>query len=119
VPAAPRIQAQILERVAAWRERHLLGSELPEDVTADIAGLIWPAPREPEEWLEPTEDDVDAATIYQLATDEIAELEAKRQAAKDKLCVRIGDAVGITGLCSWRATKRGRTFRLMKREEQQ
>jgi hypothetical protein len=119
VPAAPRIQAQILERVAAWRERHLMGSELPEDVTADIAGLIWPAPREPEEWLEPTAEDIELAAAYEAATAQIAELEAKRQVAKDKLCVRIGAAAGITGLCSWRATKRGRTFRLLKKEDQQ
>ena len=44
---------------------------------------------------------------------------AAKEAARDQLCMMIQDATGIDGLCSWRVGKRGRTFRVtMKGDEE-
>jgi hypothetical protein len=104
---------RILALVADWYRRHIIGEELPTDMTADIAGLVWPAPREPETWLEPTAEDLVLAGEYVKAHDGIKALEAQKDRVKDRLCERIKDATGITGVASWKLGKRGRLFRCL------
>jgi hypothetical protein len=48
---------------------------------------------------------------YDALGAQVKELEAERDQCKDRLINRIQDHTGIDGLCSWRATKRGRQFR--------
>jgi len=114
VRRSENIGPQLLAKVGAWREAHLVGDELPENMPSEITGLVYPRPREPEVWLDPTQETSALVAEYASATEEIGRLETIRKAAKDKLCAVIGDATGIDGLCSWRGTKRGRTFRLAK-----
>ena len=110
----PKIGAQLLAKVGAWRERHLVAGELPEEgVTADIAGLIWPAEREPAVWLDPTDEARELCAAYADGLDAEKAGKAAKEAARDKLCVLIADASGFDGLCSWHVAKNGRrTFRL-------
>lgn len=104
---------RILALVADWYKRHIVGDELPVDMPADIAGLVWPAPREPETWLEPSAEDLVLAGEYVKAHDAIKALEAQKDRIKDRLCERIKDATGITGVASWKLGKRGRLFRCL------
>ena len=117
VRGSAKHQARILAKVSAWRKRHLVDGEMPENVTTDIIGLVYPKPREPETWVEPTEELVELATQY--ANARAVEAQAKRDAeqARDKLCLAIADNTGITGLCSWKSTKRGRQFRMLKGDD--
>ena len=110
----PKIGAQLLAKVGAWRERHLVAGELPEEgVTADIAGLIWPAEREPAVWLDPTDEARELCAAYADGLDAEKAGKAAKEAARDNLCVLIADASGFDGLCSWHVAKNGRrTFRL-------
>jgi len=107
-------QQQILDKVTAWRKRHLVDGEMPENVTADIIGLVYPKPREPETWVQPTDDLVGLAAEYCNAR--ALESQAKRDAERirDQLCLVIADNTGIAGVCTWKATKRGRQFRMLK-----
>lgn len=107
------LASRVFELVQAWRARHIIGDELPTDMPADIAGLVWPAPREPETWLEPTAEDLVLAGEYVKAHDAIKALEAQKDRIKDRLCERIKDATGITGVASWKLGKRGRLFRCL------
>lgn len=107
------LASRIFELVQAWRAKHILGGELPQDMTADIAGLIWPAPREPEEWLEASAEDLVLAGEYVKAQERINEAEAAKERIKGRLCERIKDASGIKGVASWKQGKRGRTFRCL------
>lgn len=107
------LASRILQLVQAWRARHIIGDELPVDMPADIAGLVWPAPREPETWLEPSAEDLVLAGEYVKAHDAIKALEAQKDRIKDRLCERIKDATGITGVASWKLGKRGRLFRCL------
>ena len=114
VKASQRHQRQIFQQVDAWRQQHLVDGEMPENVTADIIGLVYSKPREPESWVEPTEELASIAQAYTEAR--AAEAQAKRNAeiARDKLCLAIADNTGIAGICTWKATKRGRQFRMLK-----
>lgn len=107
------LASRVWDLVSAWRRRHIIGDELPTDMPADIAGLVWPAPREPETWLEPTAEDLVLAGEYVKAHDAIKALEAQKDRIKDRLCERIKDATGITGVASWKLGKRGRLFRCL------
>ena len=110
---------RIVSKVRAWRERYLLGDEMPENIPADIAGLIWPAEREPETWLDATDEARNLVHQYMHHHEAEKAAKAAKEAARDKLCMMIQDAAGIDGLCSWRAGKRGRTFRVtMKGDEE-
>jgi hypothetical protein len=117
VPAKPKLQKQLLAKVSAWRDRHLWQGELPDGLTADIAGLIWPAPKEPETWLDAEDDDLEHARAYVAASEAEKAAKAAKEAARDALVARIQDATGITGVASWKATKRGRTFRCLLEEQ--
>jgi len=110
------LAARIFALVEDWRRRHIIGEELPQDMTADIAGLVWPEPAAPETWLEPSAEDLVTGHRYAQLTDDIKRLTAERDACKDKLTVRIKDATGISGVASWKATSRGRTFRCLVEE---
>jgi hypothetical protein len=114
VKAAPKIQAQLLEKVGAWRQRHLVDGIMPEEgITAEIAGLIWPRHREPDVWLEPADEARALCEAYREAGEAEKAAKAAKDAARDALCVMIQDATGFDGLCSWRASKAGkRSFRL-------
>jgi hypothetical protein len=118
IEADPKIQAQIRAYVEAWRARHLLGDEYPPDMTAEVAGLVWPAPREPEEWLPATDEHRVLWAEYAAASEAEKAARARKDAARDALVRDIQDFAGIEGLCSWRKGKRGRTFRLLGREEE-
>ena len=109
----PALASRIFGLVQDWRLRHIIGDELPTDMTADIAGLVWPKPAEPETWLEPTAEDLVIGSTYARLSSDIKRLTAERETCKDKLTVRIKDASGITGVASWKATSRGRTFRCL------
>ena len=110
---------RIVSKVRAWRERYLLGDEMPENIPADIAGLIWPAEREPETWLDATDEARDLVHQYMHYHEAEKAARVAKEAARDKLCMMIQDAAGIDGLCSWRVGKRGRTFRVtMKGDEE-
>jgi hypothetical protein len=111
VPFDPAVAGRVVRLVTAWVARHIIADELPDDLPAEIAGLVWPAPREPESWLDATAEDRATMLRYDALGAQVKELEAERDACKDKLVNRIQDHTGIDGLCSWRATKRGRQFR--------
>lgn len=113
VPRDSQLIERIVGLVTAWVEAHLVGNKLPEDMPADIAGLVWPAPREPETWLDGTMDDFELGKRYLALSEDIKLATAERDRVRDKLCVRIGDAAGITGIATWKATSRGRTFRCL------
>jgi hypothetical protein len=105
------LASRIFGLVQDWRFRHIIGDDLPDNMPAEIAGLVWPAPREPESWLDATAEDRATMLRYDALGAQLKELETERDGCKDKLINRIQDNTGIDGLCSWRATKRGRQFR--------
>lgn len=107
------LASQVYELVRRWVELHIIGDKLPDDMPADIAGLVWPAPREPETWLDSTADDHALGVRYVALSEDIKRATAERDKVKDKLCARIQDAAGIEGIASWKATSRGRTFRCL------
>ena len=109
----PRIAETIFYRVETWRQRHLIGGEVPDNITADIAGLIWPAEREPETWLEADDEATDDVHQYMHWSEVEKQAARQKSAIRDRLVLRIQDATGFAGLCSWRTTKRGRTFRVL------
>ena len=109
----PRIAETIFYRVETWRQRHLIGGEVPDNITADIAGLIWPAEREPETWLEADQSAYDDVYSYMHWSEVEKQAARQKSAIRDRLVLRIQDATGFAGLCSWRTTKRGRTFRVL------
>ena len=109
----PAVADRVFKLVEAWYQRHILGDELPDNITAEVAGLVWPKPVEPETWLEPTDDDLVLGTNYARFSSQIKQASAGRDVCKDKLIARIRDATGIIGVASWRATSRGRTFRCL------
>ena len=110
------LASQVYELVRRWVVLHIIGDKLPEDMPADIAGLVWPAPREPETWLDGTANDFALGKRYLELSADIARASAERDKVKDKLCLRIQDATGIEGIASWKATSRGRTFRCIMKE---
>jgi hypothetical protein len=105
------VAGRVVRLVTAWVARHIIAEELPDNMPAEIAGLVWPAPREPESWLDATAEDRATMLRYDALGAQVKELETERDQCKDKLINRIQDHTGIDGLCSWRATKRGRQFR--------
>jgi hypothetical protein len=114
VKASEKHQARIFELVAAWRQKHLIEAEMPDNLTAEIVGLVFPKPREPETWLEPTDDTTAWVAEYAEASAAEAAAAKRKEAARDRLCDVILDNTGIRGLCTFKATKRGRQFRLLK-----
>jgi hypothetical protein len=114
VRASEKHQTRIFELVAAWRQRHLIDAELPEDLTAEIVGLVFPKPREPETWLDPDDDTILLVAEYADASAAETAAAKRKEAARDSLCSVILDYTGIRGLCTFKATKRGRQFRLLK-----
>jgi predicted phage-related endonuclease len=111
VPYDHDVAMRVVMFVQAWYLHHILGDKLPDNMPAEIAGLVWPAPREPESWLDATAEDRATMLRYDAVGQQVKELEAERDQCKDKLINRIQDHTGIDGLCSWRSTKRGRQFR--------
>lgn len=107
------LASQVYELVRRWVMTHLVGDKLPEDMPADITGLVYPRPAEPEAWLDGTMDDFELGKRYALISQQLKRLEADRDRVKDKLCARIADAAGITGVASWKGTSRGRQFRCL------
>jgi hypothetical protein len=118
VKAAWKIQIQLLSKVGEWRERHLLGDEIPDGLTAQIAGLLWPEPREPEVWLDADDSASELGRRYADAATAERAAKAEKELARDLLVARIQDATGITGVASWKKTKKGRMFRCLMTEEE-
>lgn len=109
----PAVADRVFSLVSAWYQRHILGDELPDNITAEVAGLVWPKPVEPETWLEPSDDDLVVGANYAKLSSQIKQASVSRDACKDKLIARIKDATGIVGVASWRLTSRGRAFRCL------
>jgi hypothetical protein len=114
VRKAENIQLQLMAKVSDWRERHLVGDEIPDGMTAEIVGLVFPKPREPETWLDPDDDTILLVAEYAEASAAETAAAKRKEAARDSLCSVILDYTGIRGLCTFKATKRGRQFRLLK-----
>jgi hypothetical protein len=113
IPVHAGIISQMVSRVTAWRDRYLVGDDMPDGIPARIAGLIYPVEREPEEMLPATPEAVELVEAYRAAGEAERAAVAAKEQARDKLCMMIADASGIDGLCTWRASKSGkRTFRL-------
>jgi predicted phage-related endonuclease len=104
---------RVFQIVSSWRDDHLLGSKLPENITYEVAGLVWPAPREPETWLDPDDEDMLDGLTYAKISGQIKELEEKKDIIKSKLCAKIKDTHGINRVASWKWSKRGRMFRCL------
>ena len=118
VKKAENIQLQLMAKVSDWRERHLIGDEIPDGMTAQIAGLLWPEPREPEVWLEPDDSANELGRRYADAATAERAAKAEKELARDLLVARIQDATGINGVASWKKTKKGRMFRCLMTEEE-
>jgi|GEM_PF-5629025 len=114
VPFNPAIAGRIFDKVDAWRTKHLVNGELPENITADIAGLIWPAVQEPEVWLDASIETMELGYAYAHHRRREKTHKLAAEAARDRLVNIIRDATGITAVASWKGAKNGkRAFRCL------
>lgn len=96
----------VKERVAVWWERHVVGDTPPEvDGSEGLTEHLKKRFAKHSELLLPQTDEArEAARLYKLHSEE--EKTAKELKAKQANILRniIGDAAGIHGLCTWKAT---------------
>jgi hypothetical protein len=69
-------------------------------------------------WLDADDAANELGRRYADAASAERAAKADKELARDLLVARIQDATGITGVASWKKTKKGRTFRCLMTEEE-
>lgn len=107
LPLRLDLAEKLVRKVASWWRLHVeLGTPPSLDGTEATRSALnsrWPVERSPE--LEPTPELEQLVTDYRLTVDLAATAEAHKEVARNRLVAAIGGAAGITGLCTYRASK--------------
>lgn len=103
----PEIEAMILEKVAAWWERHIV-QDVPPDVDGSKGTTEWLAKRSRQQsdvMATPTPEAYEAARALCKIKPQIKQLETEQARLENLLKQGIGEAAGIAGIATWKAAK--------------
>lgn len=102
-------EAMVLDRVAAWWERHII-NDVPPDMDGSDSSSAYLAGRfrrNTDLVLSPTPEARELVRIRQEADAEMKAAETQKKEAENKLKAIMGEAQAITGLCTWKNNKDG------------
>ena len=104
------LEAALLEQGEAFWRDNVLAGEPPAPGPRDVASLALLYRQQTHDIIEPEPEHLGMAAEYACTLKHIAELKARRDAIRARLCADIGERKGLRGIATWSGTKGRATF---------
>ena len=101
------LEKQIVDYARNWYEKYITGNTPPDvdDTKGCAQALAQYFKQTSDEFIEPSDDDTSLANDLASIKERLATLEAEKRIKENLLKDRIGENKGISGICTWSATK--------------
>lgn len=116
-PAAQAMAVRLAARVTRWWDKHIIGGAPPEadgsDATRETLRAMY-GREDNGEMIDPTYATHALVAEYRRASSACDATDAAKESARNRLVAAIGEAAGIKGLCTYKASKPRQTFDTVK-----